>query len=59
LSDSGAGWLAVAVSLVFIMICWRKWLIWVLAPIGGLLASAAVLFYDKTQWLRISFQLRP
>jgi putative inorganic carbon (HCO3(-)) transporter len=55
LSDSGAGWLAVAVSLVFIMICWRKWLIWVLAPVGGLLASAAVLFYDKTQWLRISF----
>ena len=55
LSDSGAGWLAFIISLAFILVCWRRRLIWVLVPAGGLLSSAAVLFYDKTEWLRTTF----
>jgi O-antigen ligase len=55
LSDSGAGWLAFVISLAFILICWQWWLIWVLAPVGGLLIGAAVIFYNKTQWLRTTF----
>jgi len=55
LSDSGAGWLAVTISLAFILVCWRWWLIWVLIPAGGLLTGAAVIFYDKTAWLRTTF----
>jgi O-antigen ligase len=55
LSDSGAGWLAFFISLAFILACWRRWLIWVLAPSGGLLAGAAVIFYHKAQWLRTTF----
>ena len=55
LSDSGAGWLAFIISLAFILVCWRKWLIWVVVPILGLLTIAAVIFYDKTEWLRTTF----
>jgi len=55
LSDSGAGWLAFIVSLGFILVCWRKRLIWVLAPSLGLIAGGAVIFYYKTQWLRTTF----
>ena len=55
LSDSGAGWLAFIISLAFILVCWRRRLIWVLVPAGGLLSSAVVLFYDKTEWLRTTF----
>jgi O-antigen ligase len=55
LSDSGAGWLAVTMSLAFILVYWRWWLTWVLIPAGGLLAGAAVIFYDKTSWLRTTF----
>jgi O-antigen ligase len=55
LSDSGAGWLAVTISMAFILVCWRRWLIWVLVPAGGLLTGAAVIFYDKTEWLRTTF----
>jgi len=55
ISDSGAGWLAFIISLVFILVYWRRWLIWALVPIGGLLTGAAVIFYDKTEWLRTTF----
>jgi len=55
LSDSGAGWLALIISLAFILICWRRWLTWVLVPAGGIIAGAAVIFYDKTVWLRTTF----
>jgi O-antigen ligase len=55
LSDSGAGWLAFIISLAFILLCWRNWLILVVVPILGLLASAAAIFYDKTQWLKSTF----
>ena len=55
LSDSGAGWLAFFISLTFILVCWRRQLIWVLVPVGGLLTGGAVIFYDKTAWLRTTF----
>jgi len=55
LSDSGAGWLAFIISLAFILVCWRRWLLWVLIPTAGLLTSTAVIFYDKTKWLRTTF----
>jgi len=55
ISDSGAGWLSFIISLAFILVCWRRWLIWVLVTIGGLLTGAAVIFYDKTEWLRTTF----
>lgn len=55
LSDSGAGWLAVAISLTFILIYWRWRLLWVGVPMIGILTTVAVIFYDKTEWLKISF----
>jgi O-antigen ligase len=55
LSDSGAGWLAFFISLAFILVCWRWQLILVLVPLGGLLTAGAVIFYDKTSWLRTTF----
>jgi O-antigen ligase len=55
LSDSGAGWIAFAVSLAFMLVCWRKWLVWILVPAGGLLTAAAIMFYDKTAWLQATF----
>ena len=55
LSDSGAGWIAFVVSLAFMLVCWRKWLIWIIVPAGGLLTSAVIMFYDKTEWLRLTF----
>lgn len=55
LCDSGAGWLAVIISLAFILVCWRQWLIYVFIPTGGLVASAVVMFYDKIDWLKITF----
>ena len=55
LSDSGSGWLALIVSLTFVLICWRKWLLWVIVPILGLLTTVVVTLYDKTTWLRATF----
>ena len=55
LSDSGAGWLAFIISLAFILACWRKWVTWVVIPAVGLITGAAVIFYDKTEWLRTTF----
>jgi O-antigen ligase len=55
LSDSGAGWLAFIISLAFTLVCWRRWLIWALMPVGGLLTATVVMFYDKTVWLRTTF----
>ena len=55
LSDSGAGWLAFFISLAFILVCWRWQLILVLVPVGGLLTGGAVIFYEKTAWLRTTF----
>jgi O-antigen ligase len=55
ISDSGAGWLAVIIGLAFILVCWRKWLIWVFIPTAGLLTGAAIIFYDKYEWLRTTF----
>jgi O-antigen ligase len=55
LSDSGAGWLAFTISLAFILVCWRRWLILLVVPISGLLIGAAAIFYGKTQWLRSTF----
>jgi O-antigen ligase len=55
LSDSGAGWIAFTVSLAFILVYWRRRLIWVCLPAGGLLTAAIIMFYDKTEWLRITF----
>jgi len=54
-SDSGAGWLAFIISLAFVLVCWRKWLLWVLIPFAGLLTGIVVIFYDKTAWLRTTF----
>jgi O-antigen ligase len=55
LSDSGTGWLAFFISLAVILVCWRWWLISVITPAIGLLTTAAVIFYDKTEWLRATF----
>jgi len=55
LSDSGTGWLAFIVSMTFILVCWRRWLIWVLIPTEGLLTGAMVIFYNKMEWLRTTF----
>jgi O-antigen ligase len=55
LSDSGAGWLAFIISLTFILVCWRKWLIWVVVPTEGLLAGIAAMLYKQTVWLRVTF----
>jgi len=55
LSDSGAGWLAFSISLSFILICWRWKLTWVLVSLYALLTATAVIFYDKAEWLRITF----
>jgi O-antigen ligase len=55
LSDSGAGWLAFMISVAFILVCWRRWLMGVLIPVAGLLTAAAVIFYDKTAWLTTTF----
>jgi len=55
ISDSGAGWLAVIVSMTFIVIYWQKWLVWVLIPLEGLLMGTAALFYNKLEWLRTTF----
>ena len=55
LSDSGSGWLAFIVSMSFILIYWRKRLIWVIIPIAALLTGATVIFYDKLAWLRFTF----
>jgi len=54
-SDSGAGWLAVTISLALILVYWRRWSLWVLIPAGGMLTGVAVIFYDKTAWLRTTF----
>jgi len=54
-SDSGAGWLALIIGLVFILGYWRKWLLWALIPIAGLLSGAAALFYGQTKWLNTTF----
>jgi O-antigen ligase len=55
LSDGGAGWLAFFISTAFVLVCWRKWLLWVTVPLSGLLAAAAAIFYGKTAWLRTTF----
>jgi O-antigen ligase len=55
LSDSGTGWLAIIVSMTFILVCWRKKLLWILIPTEGIITGAAVLFYDKLEWLRTTF----
>jgi O-antigen ligase len=55
LSDSGAGWLAVIAALVFILVCWRKRLIWVFLPLTGLIAVVSILFYNKLSWLMSTF----
>jgi O-antigen ligase len=55
LSDSGAGWLAFFLSLAFIFVCWRRWLLGVFIPIGGMLGGFGAIFYNKITWLRITF----
>ena len=55
LSDSGAGWLAFAVSLAFAIACWRKWLLWACLTLGGLLTAGGFFFYNKAAWLRATF----
>jgi len=52
LSDSGTGWLAAFFSLAFILVCWRRWLLFVFIPAVGLLTTGAVIFYDKIFWLQ-------
>ena len=54
-SDSGAGWLAFTISLAFILVSWRRWLLLVFLPIGGLLIAAAMIFYNKISSLRATF----
>lgn len=55
LSDSGAGWLATVISLAVVLVCWRRWLIFVFVPVGGIVIASVVIFYDKTTWLRTTF----
>jgi len=55
LSDSGSGWLAFIVSITFILLCWRRWLAWVLLTVEGMTAIAAVIYYDQTHWLKATF----
>jgi O-antigen ligase len=55
LSDSGAGWLAFIISMVFILVCWRRWLMFVVVPILGLLTLAVVVLYHRAAWLRTTF----
>jgi len=55
LSDSGAGWLSFALSLGFILVCWRRWLLWVLIPIAGIISGVGIICYDQTKWLRTTF----
>ena len=55
LSDSGTGWLAIIVGMTFILVCWQKKLLWILIPTEGVITGAAVLFYDKIEWLRTTF----
>jgi len=55
LSDSGTGWLAFIISITFILVCWRKRLLWVIIPLEGLFAGAAAIFYKKFNWVRITF----
>jgi len=57
LSDSGAGWIAFAVSLTFILVCWRRWLVWVCLPSEGLLTAAAIMFYNNEAWLRATLSI--
>ena len=54
-SDSGAGWLAFIIGLVFILVYWRRWLFWVLIPVAGLLSGAAAIFHGRTKWLSTTF----
>lgn len=57
LSDSGEGWLAAIAGLAFILVCWRRWLLWLFVPAGALLISVAMIFYHSIPWLRATFSI--
>jgi O-antigen ligase len=55
LSDSGTGWLAATSAIIFIVVFRQKRLLWLIVPTGGLITFLAAHFYDKTDWLKVTF----
>jgi O-antigen ligase len=55
LSDSGAGWLAVIISLSFILVCWQRRFLWLILPVLGFFIATIIIFYKKETWLRATF----
>jgi len=55
LSVSGNGWIALGIGLAFIFIYWRRWAVFILAPLSAIISALALFFYTDTFWLSNSF----
>jgi O-antigen ligase len=57
LSASGGGWIASAIGLAFVFVCWRRWILSVIIPVYGILAAFAYIYYGKYHWLSAVFSV--
>lgn len=57
LTASGSGWIAVALGLILVILCWRPLMARLVLPALGIITWLAVLNYDKVAWLSQVFSV--
>lgn len=57
LTASGSGWIAAAIGLVLVVLCWRLWLAGPVLATLGLIAWLATSSYDKVSWMAQVFSV--
>ncbi len=57
LTASGGGLIATACGLAFVLVCWRRWMAFVVAPALGAGAAVVALLYTRASWFAEVFSV--